>query len=131
MKVRATMNLVFERILFMVIGALIAGVAYFIGSLDYTAEAVDDIKTLECDLLRVSDAIIIGDLEGSHIALTASQGKKIVGIRMKSDENSNDASQISILAAEIPHKGAIVKMESKGFVEIEMEDEFSKRTLEP
>ena len=30
--------------LFIVIGALIVGIAYFIGSSDYTAEAVDDKK---------------------------------------------------------------------------------------
>ena len=55
------MKRTYERILFMVIGALIAFFAYMVGNTDRSANAHEDEKKLmTCDYLHVRETIMIG-----------------------------------------------------------------------
>lgn len=123
------MKRTYERILFMVIGALIAGIAYFVGSSDYTAEAQDGIKTLKCDVLEVSEFILIGDIEGTRIFLMANQEEKLAAIDLLSDENP--ISEINLGVKGSPLSGSVIKVKSKGLVGIRIEDNIDQKILRP
>lgn len=80
------MKKTFERILFMVIGALIAFGAYLVGNIDNSTSAkeFDDTKfghVVECDTLLVNHQILVGSDEIGQILLRAEQNLAAITVK--------------------------------------------------
>ena len=76
------MKRTFERLTFMVIGAAIAGIAYFIGNADPDAQAQDMGELLRCDTLLVGKRIIVGgpDPSGNFITLEVYKDNAVINV---------------------------------------------------
>ena len=127
------MKCTYERILFMVIGALIASFAYLVGSVDKGADADDLGEVIMCDTLYVTQRIVVGDPRKNVILLNASEeqptihmrlgniddpqglieigvNEKSTGIAMESGGSDNSKGNIGIFASE---KGSGISIKDK------------------
>ena len=84
------MKRTFERILFMIIGALIAFFAYMVGTTERGAEAQREVqgKVIECDRL-ITNEIIVSNKEGG-VLIEASE--KQIGISTVYRDSNNPGS---------------------------------------
>ena len=76
------MKRTFERLAFMMIGAVIAGIAYFAGNADQAAQAQDIGELLRCDTLLVGKRIIVGggDPNGNFITLEVYEDNAVINV---------------------------------------------------
>ena len=76
------MKRTFERLAFILIGASIACIAYFVGNADKSAQAQDIGELLKCDTLLVGKRIIIGgtDPNGNFITLEVYEDNAVINV---------------------------------------------------
>ncbi|RKU12386.1 hypothetical protein C6501_11170 [Candidatus Poribacteria bacterium] len=93
------MKRTFERILFLIIGAFIASLAYMVGNFDRGVNAHEDSKKqLKCDYLQVNEAILIGkpNIDTSILLQVKENDAQLVLKHGKDAENFD--SRIAIIA---------------------------------
>lgn len=75
------MKRIFERIVFMLFGALLVSAAYLVGSIDKSADANPELTTLEnvvvTGTLNVKGTILVGDQSAEHGNLVNIQADEI------------------------------------------------------
>lgn len=93
------MNKTVERLIFMLIGALLVSVAYFVGQSDKTADA--EVKAFDDVVIRgnlfVHGAIRVGDLDSEHqnfVAIRADRNGTAIDLMHKFVDNNTDAQVI-------------------------------------
>lgn len=72
------MNRNTERIMFILVGALIAFLAYLLGNFDNNLQAQQDIVTF--DNLLVRENLVVGDISNFHVTLKAKEDSASISI---------------------------------------------------
>lgn len=78
------MKRTFERITFMLIGAVIALFAYIIGSIDHDVEAQGQ-NELTCETLIASKGIVVGNPKEGMVYIVVDKKQLVIAIYGKSD----------------------------------------------
>ena len=93
------MKRTYERILFMIIGALIAFCAYMVGNIDsnITAEEFQDPNhghVIGCDTLIVNKTLLVGNPEKGHVVMKANNDT--ISIQLKNRKDKDNFVNISV-----------------------------------
>ncbi|MDE0685826.1 MAG: hypothetical protein OXI63_23090 [Candidatus Poribacteria bacterium] len=103
------MKRIYERVLFMVIGALIASFAYLVGNVDKGANADDLGEMIMCDTLYVTQRIVVGDPRKNVLLLSTNEEQPTIHMRLGNVDDPQGIIEIGV-----NEKSAGIAMESGG-----------------
>ena len=99
----------YERILFMVIGALVVCFAYLVGKVDRGAEAEDLGEVIMCDTLYVTQRIVVGDPRKNVLLLSTNEEQPTIHMRLGNIDGPQGIIEIGV-----NEKSTGIVMESGG-----------------
>ena len=112
------MKKIFERLVFMIVGALLVSAAYLVGNTDKTADA--QFTTFEDVIvtgrLIVKGTVIVGDPLADHrnlVHIVADEMGSTISLLHNRGENSNDAKIMLQVSKADDTPAAIIRLEDK------------------